>query len=86
MTQCCDSLCAAPSCHLQDGAVDEEAEEEDEVKGRVVALVLDAEDARGIERFPHVRLVVPRDEAELEHVLHQHHRLHNLFEVLCQPI
>ena len=71
------------STDLEDGAVHEEADEEDEVEDGVVALLLDADDARRPERRVRRRAVVPREEAELEEVLHHHHRLQTSKVKMC---
>ena len=56
--------------------MDEEAEEYDEVEHCEVVLLFNADDLRREERAVAVgSALVPGDEAKLEEILHQHHRL-----------
>ena len=56
--------------------MDEETEEDDEVEHCEVVLLLDTDDLGREERAVAVgSALVPGDEAKLEEILHQHHRL-----------
>ena len=59
--------------------MDEQAEEDDQVEDGEVVLLFNADDLGREERAVAVgSSLVPRDEAKLEEVLHQHHSLQQI--------